>query len=1139
MSFNNSFSSRNTFLKRRKSASKSTATRRLLLESLEHRVVMTGTWQTLTPVNPTAGPPGTQAIMQLSDGTIMVQGGNNAPTRTWFKLTPDATGDYLKGTWSSMPNMNVGRLFFTTAMLPSAKVFAVGGEYDDTGNAGGFTNTAEIYDPVTNAWNAIPPAPTPTSRFGDDPISVLPDGQVLAGYFASGLTYRYNPITNSWSTTAGSKVRNDASDEETWVKLPDDSILSYDVFSSLTSSPINTFKAQRYIPSADRWVDASNLDPANPPSILSTPNEGYELGPAFLLPDSNRVIYFGTNGNTAIYDIARNLWSAGPSEPTKVIGGTVTKLVGTDNPGAMLPNGKILITFSPQGSSAGGGYNFPSPTYVYEYDPEAQTYVEVTPSSGLGGNSFLYNMLVLPTGQIMLCDQTSRTVRVYTPDGSPQDAWRPTIEQITDDGNGTYTLTGTQLNGRGEGATYGDDWQSATNYPLVKIVDTAGNTRYARTFDWTNTGVATGSTPVSTKFTLPTGLQLNQVATFTVIANGIASNPTNLIEIHLDSGDALYTENAPPVLVSPGATIVDRFNTDLNGLKLIATIGLNSEPTDQLTIVPTGNGAGQISTTPTRIRFGGVDIGSWTKSGFQITVTFNSAASTVAAQAIIRQFAYSSTSESPGLVPRRFDVSMGGLIQSRLIRIKTLNDSPSLVDVTLPVIDEDSVQPVGRAINVLFANSFSDPDAGAQLSGIAIVSNTATGSQGTWYYSGDGGTWLPIGSVDDASKSLLLSPSSWLGFKPSPDFFGSPNPLLARSLDETFKGTFTVPGGTPIYLDPTVKVTDGPVSTNTGKVQVRVRNINDPPTATLPSVLITATQDQPVNWAFPSDLFVDIDSATLTWSILPSGVPTIASWIDFDPVNHTLKGTPHNADVGDFEFQLRATDSSDASVSIPLKISIANINDPPEQLNLRGQQVSENDPGAKVGSLTVFDPDGKDTIAYSVSDSRFTIRDGILYLQATSSVDFETEPQISITVTATDNGTPSRSTSEKFEIHVQDVNEFFPDLNPTKYVIPFSRTDNLLLGTVTAADGDIFQTVKFRIQEDDAGIFEVGETSGQVRLKPGAIVTDPSYRVFISAYDDGSPSNSRVVLFNVDVEVPNRFAPQVLPGQRFSVAENS
>ncbi len=621
-------------------------------------------------------------------------------------------------------------------------------------------------------------------------------------------------------------------------------------------------------------------------------------------------------------------------------------------------------------------------------------------------------------------------------------------------------------------------------------------------------------------------------ASFTII-------PTP-IDINLGVGPALYVENAAPLIVSPNATVVDLFNTSYAGLSMTASIISNVEASDNLSLLSVGNGPGQISITPTRVRFGGVDIGSWTRSPNLITVNFNSASTPASLQALIRQVAYASTSESPSTLLRSFQVSMGvGLSATRAIQVTAVNDSPSLVDVTLPVVDEDAVQPVGRPVDLLFSNSFSDPDAGAQFSGIAVVANALDAAQGVWYFSGDGGTWTPVGTVDDTSKSLLLSPTSWLGFKPAPNYFGSPNPLLVRTLDDTFKGTFTIPGGTLRYLDPAAKVTDGPVSVNTGKVQLRVRNINDAPTATLPSVLINATQDQPVDWTFPSDLFVDIDSTTLTWSITPTGVPTIASWINFDPVKHTLKGVPRNADVGEFEYQLRAADSSDASVAIPLKISVANVNDPPEQLALRGQTVAENNPGVKIGAVSVLDPDGKDTITYAISDSRFIIRDGILYLQSSSIIDYESEPRVSITITATDSGTPNRSTSSPFVIEVQDANEFFPDLNPARYLIPFNRADNQLLGTVTARDADIFQTVKYRIQEDDAGIFEVGETSGQVRLKPGAQITSPSYRVFISAYDDGSPSNSRVVLFNVDVEVPNQFAPQIVPGQRFSVAENS
>jgi hypothetical protein len=63
--------------------------------------------------------------------------------------------------------------------------------------------------------------------------------------------------------------------------------------------------------------------------------------------------------------------------------------VGTDDPGAVLPNGHILISLSPLGMlDANGSYNFPSPTYIYEYDPVAQTFTD-TSAPGLGGvNAF-------------------------------------------------------------------------------------------------------------------------------------------------------------------------------------------------------------------------------------------------------------------------------------------------------------------------------------------------------------------------------------------------------------------------------------------------------------------------------------------------------------------------------------------------------------------------------------------------------------------------------------------------------------------------------------------------------------------------------------------------------------------------------
>src|SRR5436190_9447283 len=497
------------------------------LEALERRELMTGFWQGLNPGNPTAGPlAGTQAMSLLSNGQVLVQGGSNAPTNTYFQLVPDTTGNYVTGSWQSQSLSNVSRLFFPSAMLPDGRVFAVGGEYSLPFD---FTNTAEIFNPVTNTWTSVAsvptpptqvgqnPPPVPQSQFGDDPIEVLPNGDVLAGYFTSPTTYVYSPATNTWRTTTGSKLHQDASDEETWIKLPDGSILSYDIFGSIQD---NKFEAQRFVPALDAWVDASNLDtlPGQQPSILTDSTFGFELGPGFVLPTNGRVLLFGANGHSAYYLPATNTWTKGPDLPVVTINGQQVQLGATDNPGAVLTNGKILMALST------GQPLFAPPTFLYEFDPSTNIFTDVTPVGLTGLNAFFLNMVTLPTGQVLVADQGAPMI-VYTPDGAPQDAWRPTIQAITDNNNGTFTLTGTQLNGLNEGSAFGDDFATATNYPILRMNDKNGNVVYARTFNWSSTGIATGSTRETTKFTLPPGRKLTDFTTFTVIANGIPSLP--------------------------------------------------------------------------------------------------------------------------------------------------------------------------------------------------------------------------------------------------------------------------------------------------------------------------------------------------------------------------------------------------------------------------------------------------------------------------------------------------------------------------------------------------------------------------------------------------------------------------------------
>jgi len=136
-------------------------------------------------------------------------------------------------------------------------------------------------------------------------------------------------------------------------------------------------------------------------------------------------------------------------------------------------------------------------------------------------------MLTLPNGQVLFNDGSSQ-LEVYTAGGNPNPSWAPSITSLSSTRlapGRTYSLSGRQLAGLDQGSTYGDDIQDSTNFPLVRITNSAtGVVTYARTSGWTSVSVAPG-TRSSTRFTVPPGTPAGN-STLVVVANGIASPPS-------------------------------------------------------------------------------------------------------------------------------------------------------------------------------------------------------------------------------------------------------------------------------------------------------------------------------------------------------------------------------------------------------------------------------------------------------------------------------------------------------------------------------------------------------------------------------------------------------------------------------------
>lgn len=460
---------------------------------------MTGTWHALAQ-QPTFN---TSTMILLTDGRVMVQENGTAH---WHALTPDSYGSYENGTWSTLADMSTYRLYYASGVLRDGRVIVCGGEYS---GIGGDTSSCEIYDPVSDKWHAIA-SPPGWSNVGDAPCCVLPDGRFMIGSLNSQACAIYDPTKDEWTTAASA---NAACSEETWILLPDNTILTLEC--------VWPHKGERYLIASNSWQDEGT-----PPGTLVDASME-EIGPAMLLYNGDAILFGAANdggvGKTAIYTpptgSGTGTWAAGPDIP-KVAGKTI---VCNDCPATLMPNGKVLFAAAEYKSGTWG-----EPTLFFEYDPfvpraQAMTQAPTPPNNA----SVVYTsrMLLLPNGHVLFGNGKS-DLRCYVPDGGPLEEWRPTITSIVPSGlwwSRSFTLLGAQLNGFSQANIYGDDCHAPTNFPIVRLrsVET-GEVFYARTHDFSTMGVATGPTTHSVHFTVP-----NMPAgdyELRVVANGIASH---------------------------------------------------------------------------------------------------------------------------------------------------------------------------------------------------------------------------------------------------------------------------------------------------------------------------------------------------------------------------------------------------------------------------------------------------------------------------------------------------------------------------------------------------------------------------------------------------------------------------------------
>ncbi len=302
----------------------------------------------------------TGPLLQLRDGRILVNESQGPDPGVWFILTPDATGSYVNGTWTTTGHLPQGYApvyFGSQVLLNGRNVVIEGGEYNNGTAVWTTLGAVGTIVPWGNVSWVLNSPPTGWGTIGDAESITLANGH----YMQSNCCTPQNAIyqgPNSWTATGS--VSQASNDESGFTLLTNDKVLTVDAKNSPCGNGVNG-GAELYNQGTGTWSCTGQT-----PIHLYNPADE-ELGSAVLMYN-NKV--FQSGGNivaTAIYDVASATWTAGPTPPSG--------LNQADGPGSLEPNGKVLVDYSPGLFAAGCQF--------LEYNPTSGTLATTVNNSGL------------------------------------------------------------------------------------------------------------------------------------------------------------------------------------------------------------------------------------------------------------------------------------------------------------------------------------------------------------------------------------------------------------------------------------------------------------------------------------------------------------------------------------------------------------------------------------------------------------------------------------------------------------------------------------------------------------------------------------------------------------------------------------
>ena len=339
----------------------------------------------------------------------------------------------------------------------------------------------------------------------------------------------------------------------------------------------------------------------------------------------------------------------------------------------------------------------------------------------------------------------------------------------------------------------------------------------------------------------------------------------------------------------------------------------------------------------------------------------------------------------------------------------------------------------------------------------------------------------------------------------------------------------------------TVQVTataaDG--STHIQTITVNVTNVNEAPAITSAASLARGENGT----AIGTLTAVDPDAGTtLSWSIAggadatkfvigANGALSFATAPDYE----------HPTDAGGdnvYNVTVQVSDGTNVTTQ-NLAVAVSNVNEAPTLALTGAGTINENAVAATVATFAAGDPDGGDTLTYTLGGADaalFVVDGGTVRLRDGVSLDYEQAATRNVTLTVTD--AQGLSQTRALTVNVANVDEASAFTSPASVSVGENGT---AVVTVRAADPDAGATVSYSISGADASLFTIDSATGVLRFAaapnfeaPGDNGGDNVYNLVVSASDGTNTVNQAMAVTVTNVNE----APVLAIASSYTIAEN-